>query len=166
MFENSVKKKNLIFIISLTLMGILFLIFFRRAPDINFKELKLYDENRKESRMDFSPAPHTLVVFVTSWCPNCAHEIQELDAFFRNNSCNVQLYFITDEKGEKFQLLKERLQQTSLSYRLYATELKLNELNIQIIPTNYLVNSEGRIEKKQTGELNPHAFLPCSENVK
>jgi len=117
-------------------------------------DLEFRDGTRRRLS-DFRPTP-LLVNFWASWCPPCVHELpslQVLDQALRREGMAVLLVGL-DRKGREFgqSFLEER--GISIPYSLFDQPGELaRELAIRVMPTSFLIASDGTVRGKVEGPL-------------
>lgn len=117
-------------------------------------DLEFHDGTRRRLS-DFTPTP-LLVNFWASWCPPCVHELpslQVLDQALRKEGMAVLLVGL-DRKGREFgqSFLEQR--GIAIPYSLYDQPgVMARELSIRVMPTSFLIGSDGTIRGKVEGPL-------------
>jgi peroxiredoxin len=95
---------------------------------------------------NFSGRP-TVLTFFTSWSNTCKQELTDLQAFYKGLAPTLEVVAISLDRKSK--TLQEFLANNDYSFK-FLIDKKLSSLNkyaILIIPTTFLINREGQIEK-------------------
>jgi len=95
---------------------------------------------------NFSGRP-TILTFFTSWSDTCKRELSDLNVLYRGFSPTLEVVAISLDRKSK--TLQEFLANNDYSFK-FLIDKKLSSLNkyaILIIPTTFLINREGQIEK-------------------
>ena len=95
---------------------------------------------------NFSGRP-TILTFFTSWSDTCKRELSDLQELYTSFAPSLEVIAISLDRKSK--TLQEFLANNEYSFK-FLIDKKLSSLNkyaILIIPTTFLINREGRIEK-------------------
>ncbi|MCX8079660.1 MAG: TlpA family protein disulfide reductase [Bacteroidia bacterium] len=158
MFKN---KSNIIGLLVFVSVSVFFLLYKycsnHRIPDISFQSLPLYDLNENPIRLDFASSDITLVSMGASWCPNCRRELNTLKDFFAQYpEKGIRCVVISNEVPG---VVKKWKNKTGGPFEFYLLAAEWQDIGIRVLPTNFLVNKNGKILRKKVGEFNPETFL-------
>ncbi|MBI5699014.1 TlpA family protein disulfide reductase [Candidatus Saganbacteria bacterium] len=95
---------------------------------------------------DLSGRP-TILTFFTSWSDTCKQELSDLQSFYKGLAPSLEVVAISLDRKSK--TLQEFLDKNEYSFK-FLIDKKLSSLNkyaILIIPTTFLINREGQVEK-------------------
>ncbi|MFA4906042.1 MAG: TlpA disulfide reductase family protein [Candidatus Margulisiibacteriota bacterium] len=95
---------------------------------------------------DHSGRP-TILTFFTSWSDTCKQELSDLQSFYKGLAPSLEVVAISLDRKSK--TLQEFLDKNEYSFK-FLIDKKLSSLNkyaILIIPTTFLIDREGNIEK-------------------
>jgi len=95
---------------------------------------------------NFSGRP-TVLTFFTSWSDTCKQELADLQVFYKGLAPSLEVVAISLDRKSK--TLQEFLANNDYSFK-FLIDKKLSSLNkyaILIIPTTFLINREGQVEK-------------------
>ncbi len=87
------------------------------------------------------------MTFFTSWSDTCKQELADLQVFYKGLAPSLEVVAISLDRKSK--TLQEFLANNDYSFK-FLIDKKLSSLNkyaILIIPTTFLINREGQIEK-------------------
>ncbi len=119
---------------------------YRVAPEIDFRQLQLTDLYGNEVSLKEYSGEKIFVGFFSTWCGPCIGEIHKLEMADKElKAKGVSFVLISDEPIERlhrFDLSK------SVRVTILHTNKSLKELGIHTIPTNYILNSQFKVERK------------------
>ena len=101
-----------------------------------------------------------LVVFWATWCKTCEVEMPALEKFYAAHKSSLEIIAVSVDRVKK--PVKKYLKQHKLSYPvawLEAEDTKSNFDNIQVTPTAFLVDPQGKVARKLFGRLSEKQLL-------
>ena len=146
--------KNKLVIAAVLIIGLLAAAFFfsryHVAPSVNFSNLQLTDLNNKPVKLDDLKGKKVFINFFATWCGPCVREMPSLqNAQTKLQADNFVFVCISDEPVVRLQSFVDRTQTKLLI--LHSVE-NMHGHNIYTIPTSYLLNADGKVVFKKTGE--------------
>lgn len=119
---------------------------YRIAPEIDFRQLQLTDLYGNEVLLKQYAGEKTFVGFFATWCGPCIGEIHKLEMANKElKAKGVEFVLISDEPIERLQRFDFN---KSLRVTIIHSDKSLKELGIHTIPTNYILNSQFKVERK------------------
>lgn len=124
---------------------------YRIAPKVEFSRLDLTDLNGNPVPIDAWRGKKLMVNFFGTWCPACIHEfplLEETQALLAKDG--YVFISVSDEPVAKLKAFRQRINARIVVLHSNRT---LKEMDINTIPTNYVLNENGGIVFKQVGEI-------------
>lgn len=121
------------------------------APDF---ELETLDGDTV--RLSDFRGKRVMLNFWATWCPPCRAEMPDMQRFHEDKDVVILAVNLTDTPNESIEKVEDFIDEFGITFRaLLDTETAVANLyQIQPIPTNYLIDSEGIIHNKAFGALN------------
>lgn len=121
------------------------------APDF---ELETLDGDTV--RLSDFRGKRVMLNFWATWCPPCRAEMPDMQRFHEDKDVVILAVNLTDTPNESIEKVEDFIDEFGITFRaLLDTETAVANLyQIQPIPTNYLIDSEGFIHNKAFGALN------------
>lgn len=143
-------KKYLPYLFIAMAIGAFYFWRYRTVPDMKFSEVKLKDINGRLITLGDELEEKTVIHFYATWCGPCMQELRELNAHFdQYRATGIKFIFITDDKVDQINLIKERMPEEISIYRIE----KMQDLGIYSIPASFFVRS-GKTTHKQIDQVN------------
>lgn len=146
-------NRKIYILILIFLGGIVGLYFFNKykvAPKIELQNLHLTDEQGKPYAIQSLKGQKVIVSFYASWCPNCIEELKMLNSIKDTRLADVTVLAITDEPMEKLVSFKNK---KHYPFTFVKLEQAFNAININSIPTTYLLNTKGEVVYNKVGYI-------------
>jgi len=165
------KKKNLIFLVAITLLIIpqsrkpiqVFLnkgltIFSPSVIDsedrkvLNNYNWQLEDSEGNIFNYESTKGKVVLINFWATWCPPCIAEIPNLDKLYSDYKDKVVFLFVSNEENE---IISKFYKKSEYSFKVYKAKSKYpQEFNVRSIPRTFLIDKKGKIVIDKTGASN------------
>lgn len=114
---------------------------YKTAPALPAYENDLINEQGQAVKIADFKGSYVLISYFQTWCGDCIRELTTIDNLQATvGKDKLKVLMVTDEGWEKTNRFKEKYCNT-LDY--YQSAKALNELNIRVFPTTYLLNQEG-----------------------
>jgi len=146
-------NKKWIYPLSAIILGLIVFFFYNRyrvAPSIDFNKISLVNMNQEEVPFAAFNGKKKIVCFSASWCPNCLHELKEINDIKVSDLNDVEVIVISDEAIEKIKAFKDKKQ---YSFTFLKMKQAFSEVGINSIPTSYLVNGRQEVKKETVGYI-------------
>lgn len=122
---------------------------YRVAPNIEFQQLELTDLSGKSVNLQSYAGKN---VFITMWAPWCRDCIEEMPAlqYVKDKLVKDNFVFLAISG---YDIQKEKVFADKFPYDfqyLHMTQ-KFDEIGIHAIPTNYIINTKGKIVYEKVG---------------
>ena len=115
------------------------------ARDIHGAPLRFADSN----------SPWLIVTYWADWCGACRQEVPVLNALHSaDNGIRVWgVDFDSSKAGANVATLKEKVKRLGIHFPIVAPEsvIQLNIVPPPLLPTSYIVNGQGEVQKKLVG---------------
>lgn len=135
------KITSILFIIVGIAIAIWFYKAYKIAPALPAYENDLINEREQAVKIADFKGKYVLISYFQSWCGDCIRELTAIDDLQATvGKDKLKVLMVTDEGWAKTNRFKEKYCNT-LDY--YQSAKALNELNIRVFPTTYLINPEG-----------------------
>jgi cytochrome c biogenesis protein CcmG, thiol:disulfide interchange protein DsbE len=138
-------KKIFPVVIVLLLIGIgaWFVKEYKTVPELPFYESNVVDESGQSIKFSDIKDQYILISYFQTWCGSCIHELQGFDELqMRVGKNKLKVMLVSDEEMKKIIRFKEKYCNT-LDY--YQSVKSLNDLDIRVFPTTYLLDNKGAI---------------------
>lgn len=114
-------------------------------PDLNGKQVKVSDFKGK----------WVIVNYWATWCPPCAVEIPELNAFHIKHHLKDAVVLGVNIEKDDLEYVKEFSDEFKISYPVLVTDNALSTPygNIQALPTTFIINKQGKRVKTIVGAV-------------
>lgn len=121
------------------------------APDFELETL----DGETVKLSDFR-GQRVMLNFWATWCPPCRAEMPDMQRFHEDKDVVILAVNLTGTPDESIGKIRDFIEEFGITFRiLLDTETAIANLyQIQPIPTNYLIDSEGIIHNKAFGALN------------
>jgi cytochrome c biogenesis protein CcmG, thiol:disulfide interchange protein DsbE len=138
----SLKK---IFPVFLLLVGLAVAAWFYKAykmiPELPAYENDLINEQGQLKKLSSLKGKYVLISYFQTWCGSCIKELPSIDALQQKvGKDKLEVLIVSDEDMGKILRFKEHYCNT-LDY--YQSVKLLNEINIRVFPTTYLLDPQG-----------------------
>lgn len=143
------KYKNLI--LAILVFGVALFLYkrYRIAPSIEFKKLTLMDLDKNPVSLEDYEGKNVFITMWAPWCGDCLAEMPDLQ-FVKEQLVNDNFVFLAIS-GYDIQKEKIYANKTNFDFvYLHMTE-KLKEIDVHAIPTNYIINSKGKVVYEKVG---------------
>lgn len=124
---------------------------YRIAPSVEFSALDINDLNGNPVPMSNLKGKKVFVNFFGTWCGPCLKEFPILERT-QDLLANDDYVFVcvSDEPTARLRAFRQRVNARIL---VLHSNRKLKDMGINTIPTNYVLNTEGKVAFKQVGEI-------------
>lgn len=146
-------NRKIYILLLIFLVGIIGMYFFNKynvAPKIDLQKLQLTDDQGKPYNIQSLKGQKVIVSFYASWCPNCIEELKTLNSIKDTHLEDITVLAITDEPMEKLLSFKAKKQYPFTFVKL---QQPFNAININSIPTTYLLNTKGEVVYNKVGYI-------------
>jgi len=110
---------------------------------------RIYDLEGDEINFNRSEESLVLLNFWATWCPPCVAELPSLQQLYNTYGNKVDFYLLTAEEPE---VVSSFLKKRGFDFPVYIQRFKgPDELEVQSIPTTYLIDKNGVILIEKTG---------------
>lgn len=122
---------------------------YRIAPDIQFHQLSLTDLDKNVVNFQDYAGKNIFVTMWAPWCRDCLVEMPDLQ-YLKNQLTEDKFVFLAISG---FDIVKEKAYADKMPYDFTYLHMrqKLKEIGIHALPTNYIVNSKGKIVYEKVG---------------
>ncbi len=109
----------------------------------------LSDLEGTSQKMNIGKGRVTFISYWATWCPPCIAELPSIDELYSDYGNQVDFILLTQEDPE---VVSNFLQKKGLDLPVFIPRMRAPEqLYSRSIPTNYLIDSTGKILIKETG---------------
>lgn len=134
---------NLVIVLILLVLGGRYVYRHNIAPNIPLSENKLIDTLGQSVELKDLAGRYVLVSYFQTWCGDCIREIPNIQHLQeRVGQDKLSVLLVSDEGWNKMNSFKKR-HGYHLDY--YLSEKSLKEQGINVFPTTYLINPEGKV---------------------
>lgn len=134
---------NLVIVLVLLILGGRYVYRHNVAPNIPLSENKLIDTLGKRVELRDLSGRYVLVSYFQTWCGDCIREIPNIRHLQeRVGKDKLRVLLVSDEGWGKINDFKKR-RRYYLDY--YLSEKSLKELGINVFPTTYLIDPNGKV---------------------
>ncbi len=123
---------------------------YKIAPDLELENLQVTDLSGNTVQLDQFVGKKTILCFGASWCGPCRSELKLISAVKDETLTDVEVVVISDEPIGRVQQFRDH---TGYPFTWLKLVNSFNEMGIKSIPTTYLVNTKGKIVKKEVGYI-------------
>lgn len=131
----------------------------KKNPEIPF-EFSLPDLNGKIHSLKEFKGKMVLLNFWATWCPSCKEDIAELLFIYRQyKDSGLEMVGISlDKKG--LGVVDSFVKESNIPYTILLGDETVvkNYGGFKGVPTTFLLDKEGRIVKKYSGQINPETL--------
>lgn len=122
------------------------------TEEVNILEkIKLLDKESKPVSLSDYKGKTVFLNFWATWCRPCIEEMPSIErARTKLRDQNIEFLFASNEDQERIQKFISKRKLNINSFRLE----NLEELNIQSLPTTFIINSSGKLVFSETGFRN------------
>lgn len=120
------------------------------VPSVNLNGLSLTGLEGRPVNFSELKGKKTVVCFSASWCPNCVHELKEINAVKDSELADVSIVVISDEPMEK---VRDWAARTGYPFTFLKLEQPFPAIGINSIPVTYLLNAGQEIKKVARGYM-------------
>ncbi len=146
-------KKQTYIILIIAILGVIGLYFYNKykvAPKINISKLEVLTSDSVKINITSLKGKKVIICFYASWCPNCIEELKILNTIKHSELKNIEIVAITDEGIRKLNQFKTK---TNYSFMFLTLTTSFSQININSIPTTYLLNTKGEIVYNKVGYI-------------
>jgi thiol-disulfide isomerase/thioredoxin len=116
---------------------------YKMVPELAAYKNDLISETGQKIKLSSFKGKYVLISYFQTWCGSCIKELPSIDALQQHaGKDKLAVMIVSDEDMVKVLRFKEKYCNT-LDY--YRSVKLLNDINIRIFPTTYLLNPEGEI---------------------
>jgi len=114
-------------------------------PDLKGKQVKVSDFKGK----------WVIVNYWATWCPPCAAEIPELNAFHKKHQAKDAVVLGVNIEKEDLDYVKEFTADLKISYPILVTDTPLTSPygNVSALPTTFIISKDGKLFQKIVGSV-------------
>ncbi len=142
---------NIVLVVALTTGGIFLYNKYRVAPKVKFADLSLTDLNGQAVPLQQYNNGRLFINFFATWCGPCVAELPSLENAQQQLKGKTNFVIISDEPIARLQAFQKR---TGYSLTFLHSNSPLSSIDINTIPTSYLINEKQEILLKHVGEEN------------
>ena len=124
---------------------------YRVAPSIAFPQLELTDLDGKPVSLNDVSGNNLFVSFFATWCGPCVQEVPLLQNVRMQLAGNNFVFVLVSD--ESLPTLKRFAERSGTTLRIMHSKQKLKDLGIHTVPTNYLLNKQGKVVLEKVGTL-------------
>lgn len=122
---------------------------YRVAPSIAFPQLELTDWDGKPVSLNDVSGNNLFISFFATWCGPCVQEVPLLQNVRTQLAGNNFVFVLVSD--ESLPTLKRFAERSGTTIRILRSKQKLKDLGIHSVPTNYLLNKQGKIVLEKVG---------------
>ncbi len=114
-------------------------------PDLKGKQVKVSDFKGR----------WVIVNYWATWCPPCAAEIPELNAFHKKHQANDAVVLGVNIEKEDLDYVKEFTADLKISYPILVADTPLTSPygNVSALPTTFIISKDGKLFQKIVGSV-------------
>lgn len=128
---------------------------YRVAPSIDHQEIKVLIDGKPTS-LSSQIKEGALINYYASWCGDCMGEMDALQELHASGA--IQVIGLTDDSPEKIAAVRKRF---NITFPCYQIPGKLKDEGINVLPTSYIINADGKTTKDFIGaqDWNSEEFM-------
>ncbi|MBM7622058.1 peroxiredoxin [Bacillus tianshenii] len=133
------------------------------APDFELTTL----EGEKMKLSDYK-GKKIILNFWATWCPPCKAEMPHMQEFYEKNSDEIEILAVNLTNVDKGQdAIKGFVEEYGLTFEIPLDEEGMIGMQYQAftIPTSYVIDSNGIIQKKVVGPMDEEMMKDLTENI-
>lgn len=118
-------------------------------------ELTLLDLNDNKVSVSDYKGKWVIVNYWATWCPPCAAEIPELNAFHKKHHMTDAVVLGVNIEKEDLEYVKEFVKDFKIIYPILKAEDSVSSPygNLQALPTTFIIDTEGKLRKTILGAV-------------
>lgn len=119
------------------------------------KELVLPDLNGKQVKASDYKGKWVIVNYWATWCPPCAEEIPELNAFHIEHSSKDAVVLGVNIEKDELDYVKEFVEEFKISYPVLQSNVGVSSPygRIQALPTTFILDKQGKVMQTIIGAV-------------
>ena len=119
------------------------------------QELQLPDLNDKLVKVSDFKGKWVIVNYWATWCPPCAAEIPELNAFHKKHHLTDAVVLGVNIEKEDLEYVKEFAQNFKIIYPILKSKDSISSPygQLQALPTTFILDKEGKLKKTIIGTV-------------
>jgi thiol-disulfide isomerase/thioredoxin len=121
---------------------------YRVAPAIDLNSLSLSDLEGNPASLQSFKGKNFVLCFGASWCGPCRKELIDIQSVKETELKDVEIVVVSDEPNEKIRMFME---QTGHPFVFLKLNAPFSSIDINSIPTSYIVNSKFEVKKEKVG---------------
>lgn len=112
-----------------------------------------YDTDGNAVKLSNLRGKWVVINYWASWCGACVQEIPEMNKFYQNTKDKNIVFYGVDYDELSLGSLKSSIDSVSIRYPVLTTDpgYAWNLESVEVIPTTFILNPEGRVVKVITG---------------
>jgi peroxiredoxin len=124
-------------------------------------ELILHDTEGKAVQLSDLKGKWVIINYWADWCRACVEEIPELNNFYKNLKDKNIVFYGVDYDELSLPNLKSSIDSVGIKYPVLTSDpgYALNLDPVEVIPTTFILNPEGRVVKVITGSNSEKSLL-------
>jgi len=136
------------------------------APDFSLKTL-----DGKEAKLSDYRGQKVILNFWATWCPPCKAEIPHMEKYYKNHAKkdHVEILAVNLTKSDKDEnYIKDFIKSYDMTYPvlLDAEGEQQKQYEIVTIPTTFIIDTKGVIQKKIVGPMDQNMMIKTIASIK
>lgn len=137
----------------------------------NMSDIKVYDsENKEIALLDLTRGKNTIIMYYTSWCPDCTERVPYLNALYDKNKEDINILFlnIVDEDRESRESGMKYHKSNFYQFPYYSVHIKdANKVvGVTKIPVILSFDKEGKLKDGMIEKFTKDELVDLIELVK
>lgn len=121
---------------------------YRVAPSIDHQDIQVLIDGKPTS-LNSQIQEGALINYYASWCGDCLKEMDALQQLHASGT--IQVIGLTDDSPAKIEAIRKKF---NLTFPCYQIPSELKDQGINVLPTTYIINADGKTTKSFIGAQN------------